>query len=125
MIRTSAARQRFPCGILILNFDYIPAKHSSLRAIIRLILSELSGMDRARRTCTLRHVSGSDKPTSEHGVLPSARAIARSRNNYWARAYLLVNPQSRSYSACIFDSRVDYSFASIRHRATGNATSAN
>ena len=67
MIRTSAARQRFPCGILILNFDYIPAKHSSLRAIIRLILSELSGMDRARRTCTLRHVSGSDKPTSEHG----------------------------------------------------------
>jgi hypothetical protein len=61
-----------------------------------LILSELSGVDRARRTCTLRHVSGSDKP-----------------NNYWARAYILVNPQSRSYSACIFDSRVDYSFASI------------
>ena len=45
------SKQRSPCGILILNFDYIWRCILRRRPVIPLIFSELSGMNLAATTC--------------------------------------------------------------------------
>jgi CubicO group peptidase (beta-lactamase class C family) len=61
-----AASDKFACGFRE-KLPWGSTRDYFSRAIIRLILSELLCTNRVTRTCTLRHVSGSDKPTSEHG----------------------------------------------------------